>query len=188
MSAIDFDRYITRKRAGRYCTLHVKWSNGRLSITGEAGDVSRPAAARRQARDYWRSYFEDAPEEIAAMNERCGTRFRSPTAAARYVLASDGEFHGLDAREDGMDILIGHSFGQIPDELREWFPEAAPLLPWHLNDMHAECEHQSARGETYQTHPGAACPDCDYRLGSAWLKREVPADVIALARWVGVSP
>lgn len=185
MTTADFDRSITRKRAGSYCTIRIEWRNGRLSITGEAGDVARPAAAKRRALDFWRSFFEDSPGEIAAMNERCGTRFRSPTAAARYVLASDGDLHGLDAREDGGDVLIGHSFGQITDELREWFPEAAPLLPWHLNDMHAECEHQQARGETFKTHPNAQCPDCGYRLGSAWLKREVPADIIELARTVG---
>lgn len=50
---------------------------------------------------------------------------------------------------------------------------------WHLNDMTAECEHQRARGETWSTHPSAVCPDCGYKLGSAWLKREVPEDVIS---------
>jgi hypothetical protein len=24
----------------------------------------------------------------------------------------------------------------------EWFPEIKPLIQWHLNDMHAGCEHQ----------------------------------------------
>jgi len=49
---------------------------------------------------------------------------------------------------------------------------------WHLNDMKAECEHQRARGETWTTHPLAECPDCRYILGSAWLREEVPTDVI----------
>lgn len=55
---------------------------------------------------------------------------------------------------------------------------------FHLNDMHAECEHQEKRGETWATHPGAECPDCGYKLGSAWLYRAIPkpylADIITL--------
>jgi hypothetical protein len=49
---------------------------------------------------------------------------------------------------------------------------------WHLNDMQAACEHQRERGETWTTHPSAECPDCGYRLGSAWLFMEVPRDVV----------
>lgn len=53
---------------------------------------------------------------------------------------------------------------------------------WHLNDMRAECEHQRDRGENWTTHPSAACPDCGYKLGSAWLFEEVPADVLDFLR------
>lgn len=49
---------------------------------------------------------------------------------------------------------------------------------WHLNDLHAECEHQEARGETWKTHPWATCPDCGYVLGAAWTFREVPQNVL----------
>lgn len=62
---------------------------------------------------------------------------------------------------------------------------------WHMNGMRAECEHQRALGWTYDTHrdpdpaaPGAPhvglpCPECDYRIGSAWLYEPVPDDVVA---------
>lgn len=49
---------------------------------------------------------------------------------------------------------------------------------WHLNDLHAECEHQEKLGWTYNTHKGQNCPECGYRIGSAWTFREVPSDVI----------
>jgi hypothetical protein len=48
---------------------------------------------------------------------------------------------------------------------------------WHLNDMRAACEHQRERGETWEIAPSAVCPDCGYKLGSAWLKEEVPETV-----------
>lgn len=49
---------------------------------------------------------------------------------------------------------------------------------WHLNNMQAACEHQRELGWTWKTHPNATCPVCDYKLGSKWLKAEVPKDVI----------
>lgn len=50
---------------------------------------------------------------------------------------------------------------------------------WHLNGMRSACQHQRERGETYETHPSAECPDCGYKLGHAWLYEEIPADVLA---------
>jgi hypothetical protein len=49
---------------------------------------------------------------------------------------------------------------------------------WHLNDMRPECEHQRALGWTWVTHPSAKCPTCGYKLGSAWLHEDLPADVV----------
>lgn len=40
---------------------------------------------------------------------------------------------------------------------------------YHLNDMHAGCEHQKEG-----TPIGEICPICGYRYGSAWLYREIP--------------
>ena len=195
------NRHHTKAKDGRWCTIEVTVENGRLSVTGSEGAILTLAKAKREALAYWRSFFEDSPLEIAAMNERCGTRFTSPASAARYVLENDGELHGLDVHRHGVDlafedgkvrghqstVLIVDSCGQIQAVLRDWFPEYATLLPWHLNDMHAECTHQQARGETWKTHPSATCPDCGYVLGSAWTKRELPPEIIALAQSVGVK-
>jgi hypothetical protein len=50
---------------------------------------------------------------------------------------------------------------------------------WHLNDMQAGCEHQRALGWTkYNEHPNEPCPECGYKYGSAWLKEELPQEVI----------
>lgn len=65
---------------------------------------------------------------------------------------------------------------------------------WHLNDMRSGCEHQRAMGWTYDEHrdqdpetpgypyTGEACPECGHRIGSAWLREEVPAEVLAFLR------
>lgn len=141
------ERKITRTKDGRFCTVEIELEDGRLSICGEEGRVVTSMAACEQAIDYWRSYFEDDPGAIKEMNQRMGTHFRSALTAARYVLRTDGEFHGLDATKmnDGSVRLL-ESCGQIVETIREWFPEVIPLLPWHLNDMHAGCEHQDALG------------------------------------------
>jgi hypothetical protein len=54
---------------------------------------------------------------------------------------------------------------------------------WHLNDMKSGCEHQRALGWTsYDEHPSEPCPVCGYKYGSAWLREEVPADVLEWLR------
>ncbi len=75
--------------------------------------------------------------------------------------------------------------GAAHDEIVKRFPELEELCKWHLNDMHAECEHQRARGETWKTHPSAKCPDCGYKLGHAWLFVELPAHIVELATTFG---
>jgi hypothetical protein len=55
---------------------------------------------------------------------------------------------------------------------------------WHMNDTHAECEHQRALGWRYDDHhnpetfKGEPCPTCGYEIGSAWKREELPQDVI----------
>jgi hypothetical protein len=178
---------ILRTRNGEWCqaTVEIRERNGgpELSITGAAGYVLTERQARRQALEYWESYFDECPEEIIAMNKKFGRRFSSATGAAKFVLECDGEYHGLDIEneEDGK-VWIGHSWGQIRDELSEWFPELDSLFRWHLNGMHAGCIHQHLKGMTYDTHPGAACGsiNCtDVRLGSAWYHWGLPAKVVA---------
>jgi len=141
------NRQITRTKDGRYCTVNIKLENDRFSITGEEGCVVTNKYAREEALEYWRSFFEQMPHERRNMNERCNTNFRTPLSAAKYVLRVDGKFHGLDATEmDDGTVRILESCGCIHDTLAEWFPEAKPLIPWHLNDMRAGCEHQEKLG------------------------------------------
>jgi hypothetical protein len=168
-----------KAKGDRWAEMVVEVKDGRLSVTGSEGRITTPRKAKAEAREYWESFFEENRNELGRMALEYGKR--TPRTAAKFVLASDGDYHGLDVHVlDSGKVYITESCGQITDTLREWFPDVAPaLLPWHLNDMHAECEHQEARGETWTTHPSAVCPDCGYKLGSAWRKRELPADVLA---------
>lgn len=177
---------ILRTRDGEWCqaTIELRERNGgqELSITGAAGVVVTEREARRQALEYWESYFHESPEEIYTMNKRFDRRFSSAHGAAKFVLQCDGEFHGLDVEleEDGR-VWIGHSWGQIRDELSEWFPELDSLFRWHLNGMHAGCIHQHMKGQTFETHPGIICRNitCGVKLGSAWYHWPLPARVLA---------
>jgi hypothetical protein len=71
---------------------------------------------------------------------------------------------------------------------------------WHLNHLRSGCEHQRKMGWKYEGHhgdfvqletkvPGCLrfsysaflghrCPVCGYRIGSRWLKEELPEEVI----------
>ena len=70
-----------------------------------------------------------------------------------------------------------------------WTPEMIKQFfdawnEWHLNDLQAACEHQRELGWTYEehhdpkTHKGELCPVCGYSIGSAWLSKEVPGEVL----------
>jgi hypothetical protein len=82
---------------------------------------------------------------------------------------------------------IVHSAGQIVDTMAKFFPELKPLLPYHLNDMHAECEHQRKLGWTWATHPGAPCPTCGYKLGHGWKYQPLPAAIVKKAKAFGTT-
>lgn len=156
-----------------------KWE---LSICGTAGLVASPTEARRYAREFWESYFEDSPEQIHDMNGRMGTNFRSPYSAAKFVLLCDGEYHGADVHcEVGgrrPRVLMTHSSGQIREELEEWFPELQPFFEWHLNGMQVHCAHLRGQGLTYRENSGATCIECKGEIGKQWYAHELPMDVV----------
>ena len=154
-----FKRKVTRVKDDAYVSVEIQvTASGRLTVCGEAGNVTTPAFAKGQALALWESFFEDSPEERRAMAERFGRTFRTAKSAARFVVQSDGDYHGLDATERGGMVYIAHSFGQIREEIVEFFPEVAPLFAWHLNDLRSGCEE--------------------------WRKVELPEEIIELARTV----
>jgi hypothetical protein len=82
-------------------------------------------AAKQYAKQYWIDFFIDDPSQLEDMNDRMGTKFRSPKAAAKYVLDTDGELHGLDFNTEygevtykGRVFLFEYEgFGQSQDVL-----------------------------------------------------------------------
>lgn len=179
----------TKTKGNRWCRLEIELrgepGDEELSICGSEGVIVTPAQARRDSLDYWISFFDDNPGEMREMNQRFGRRFTSSRGAAKFVLDTDGEYHGLDVDSEGdKGVFIVESGGQIRETLTAWFPEAAPYFKWHLNKMHAECVHQEARGETWKTHPKAECTECGWKLVCGWSKRTLPPEVIAWAKGV----
>jgi hypothetical protein len=167
-----------------------------LSITGSAGEVMSERQAKAYALDYWISFFEEMPEEIAILNGKAEKKIRSAKSAAQYVLSIDGAYRGLDVHQikDGK-VYITYSCGQIVEALKEWFPEYAHLLPYHLNDMKAgtpkqdaaiahitpynydeACKHLESINLLHDYDPRTSLR-CTY--GHAWLKRELPADIVS---------
>lgn len=181
------ERKILRQNDSEWCELEIRLQDGRLSICGSSGYIVTRAQAKREARESWASYYEEIDDEQRReLNRKLGCR--SANGFARRIAEVDGELHGLDVhREYRKRVLVTSSCGQIRDDLERWFPEAAELFPWHLNDMRPGCEHQeqAERDGREQYVTGEACEVCGYRHGSAWQKRELPADVIKLAETIG---
>jgi len=201
----------TRTKADRFCKivveLHDTDKGPELSVCGEEGRIMKRTEAKRDALAYWEGFFEEDVAEMA--------RFRrqhhklTAKSAARHVLACDGELVGIDVvpstpeTKPGL-VFVLESCGQIREELAAWFPEYAEHVAHHLNGMHAECEHQAARGETYASLtkapprtrkgenawgaivdvdvPATECPDCAYSCGSAWRYRPLTPATLAWAQ------
>jgi len=187
----DFNRTLFRVEDGgkRWCGVEIRirgtGAMSELSVSGIAGYVCSYRQAKREAFEYWVGFFEDMPEEIAGMNKRCGSKCRNANGAARFVLATDGELHGLDVhKEDGKTVYVTTCGGQIWDEMREFFPEIAPLEAWHLNELRSTCEHQEAELKSYETHPGDVCAVCGWKLGDGWCTRKLPDHIVVLARTI----
>jgi hypothetical protein len=62
--------------------------------------------------------------------------------------------------------------------VEKWYTFLEIWHDWHLNDLHAECEHQEAAGITYHSDPSNVCEVCGYKIGSAWTSRTIPGEVI----------
>jgi hypothetical protein len=94
----------------------------------------------------------------------------------------DMEFDHQDKTENDSryDNLIKAATLRFTDgwNLAAWYKFLHVWHVWHLNDMKSNCEHQEAKGITYNSDPNNVCDVCGYEIGTAWLKREVPADVV----------
>jgi hypothetical protein len=180
------ERKILRENGSEWCELEIRLQDGRLSICGATGYILPRARAKREARESMASYYDEvSDDERRRLNEKLGCR--SANGFARRVAEEDGELAGLDVhKEYCRRVLITSSCGQIREDLQRWFPEAAPLFPWHLNDMRPGCEHQeqAERDGREQYTTGEACEVCGYRHGSAWQTRELPAEIVQLAETV----
>lgn len=87
------------------------------------------------------------------------------------------------------------SCGQIQGEIKNWTPAegwSQDMLntlffiweTYHPNDLTPNCQHMRDSGILNYT-PGHVCPVCGYKSGSAWLTRDIPADVI---KWLDSLP
>lgn len=67
---------------------------------------------------------------------------------------------------------------------RERLEELRDLVKYHLNAMHANCEHQGLRKDA------APCPETGYVFGSEWLVEPLPTDILPCLREIfeGVDP
>jgi hypothetical protein len=145
-------RKITRTKDNEFCILEIELRDRNdkgleLSMNGTHGHIVTDEKARNETLEYWVSFFDENPDERRSMNERFNTDCQTPEDAAEFVLEVDGDYHGLDVvKEDDGKVFVGTAFGQIREELANFFPEATPYFKWHLNGMNAGCEHQTELG------------------------------------------
>lgn len=63
-----------------------------------------------------------------------------------------------------------------------WWDLLDAWKEWHLNDLQSACEHQRAKGLTYDKAPLDKCKKCGWKLGNGWRTKPVPVAVIEFLR------
>jgi len=140
---VDGDEFV---KVDLRLTLHQKGLAvlPRMSITGCSGFICSEEAAQEQAMDCWISYFEEVGEgETLAFLREHGINVNVSDddieeTAAKHVVNTDGEYHGLDVDydlSDGDRVFVTTACGQIVDEIKAAFPELRRFMSCHLNDM-----------------------------------------------------
>jgi hypothetical protein len=117
--------------------------------------------------------------------------------------ANGNAIGGCGQIEMGMDNEYLKYFYPAENWTKDLFLKfIATWREWHLNDLQSGCEHQREMGwdeilldkskpktqenmamwHTTKENPNGLlsepCPICGYKFGSAWLKKEIPQDVI----------
>ncbi len=80
----------------------------------------------------------------------------------------------------------GQMLDEIPSIVQVWAMPKRQFLRireiwqrWHLNSLHAGCDHQRRWGWTAAKNLSEECPACGYKYGSKWLFEPLPLDIIA---------
>lgn len=178
------ERKVIILKGRNWYEITAKIENGCFTASGSYGEVLSYSNAVKQAENYWLSFFKDNPKELGELIIRFDQAF-TPKTAARFVLVMDGELHGLDVHHnDSEKVYIvegcGQCFDAFPLKSKGFRSFLAIWQRWHLNDMHAGCEHQRALGwekDGYDKHPSEPCPTCGYKFGTAWKKEELPSNL-----------
>lgn len=213
--ALTTERTAYRVEDDEWFGITVRWDGTRLSVTGSEGVYVTEADAAAQAREGWIDFFE-SDAEFGALQKRFPEEdLRSAEDAADLVARLDGAYHGLglglddDAPWREGSVAVWMSGGCLHEMVRVRFPELAPLLEWHLNDMVPGTPAQMARLRDWDgARPGATrtytqsidvlaetpgddteangqgkgtlLVDGGHLYGSAWLTVPLPPEVMAL--------
>ena len=134
----------------------------------------------RRANIYVRARYDDGVLSI--------TGVVGPTAGGNALGGCgqiDGQFAHRNREDDDTrysQLVKPGDIGFAPEWTADlWLGLLDVWQEWHLNDLHAGCEHQRALGwekDGYDRHPSEPCPECGYKYGTAWNKVEVPASVL----------
>jgi hypothetical protein len=115
-----------------------------------------------------------------------------PGKPVRFTDLTEGDLiHelGISGFVIGKGYRHAHGAGQVVSDVRQvtefakgWTAEDVKSLlaiwkEWHLNQMNEASDEQRAAGITYTSNPDHVDSN-GYKIGSAWLARQIPGDVL----------
>lgn len=119
-----------------------------------------------------------AKKILAGKNEKCSGNYEITlykNESGKEVLSICGSLYGKGFQEYGQ--CISEITKHFPTEKNKRIEEI--WKRWHLNDLHAGCEHQREfEKEPYEKHADCVCHICNYKYGTAWKYEELPKEII----------
>ena len=112
----------------------------------------------------------------------------------RVFSASGGVWNHIKSDYVECGQMIDNVYNEFKGELQDRKTYEAIMSlweKWHLNDMHAECEHQRLKGGLFVKglKVGDKCKTCGYGYGTAWNYQEiVKKDLLEICKLLELDP
>jgi hypothetical protein len=171
------DRVETPRDAEQLVKLDEIWSRWHLNDMNPCCEHQRAAGWLEMAREARTIYHWHLKQDVSLRQHVIETSAKQALRRGEAVQYSAEEFALISLKGEVSTLAP-----ELPDDLAEHY--GGSRYDWQKSS------ETKTRGEMRPSeHPDgllcAPCPECGYKYGTAWIKEEVPADVVA---WLEALP
>lgn len=123
MSNSSTSNSIIRRKGNEWRTFETFENETSLGIKSKIGVVLSLSEAKAEAFSYWHARLSNSYVR-KQLGKQYGCVFLTAKGAARFVLRTFGELHGLDVyKVQGNEVFLAIGEANVHNDVDEWFPE-----------------------------------------------------------------